>query len=242
MVFLLSPISEEFFVFRVILNYFNLMELYMIASWTIENLIKISNSHLKSDLAEKFFNPLTLAFEQYNINNAARIAAFLGQVFIESTFFSRLEENLNYKSAERLHDIFPRAFASLETAKQYIGKPEKIANRVYSSNFNKYLGNGDENTGDGWRYRGRGLIQVTGKYNYTVLSTNTGINFIANPELLLDPAYACISAAHFFKSRGLNELADQGSFDQLTEKVNKAKLELAQRSFYYQRGFQILGA
>lgn len=205
---------------------------------TSEQLKKIAP--VKQDKVELFLEPLNDAMAQYEINTKNRIAAFLAQVLIESSNFEKLQENLYYTTANRLQVVWPRAFPTIELAQQYLRNPEKLANRVYSGTYNKFLGNGDEASGDGWRFSGKGLIQLTGRYNFAQASKELNIDFVNNPNLLLEPKYACITAAYFFKSKGCNKLADMGLFEQVTGRINAAKLHLAERTKLYKKGLEVL--
>jgi putative chitinase len=158
--------------------------------------------------AELWTKPLNDAMERFEIDNSQRQAAFLAQVAHESNELRHLVENLNY-AAERLLLVWPKRFSTLEKAKQYERNPEKLANYVYANR----LGNGDEASGDGWRYRGRGLIQITGRGNYRTTGQGLALPLEQEPERLEEPDIAALSAAHFWKSRGLNELADDRNDD-----------------------------
>lgn len=206
---------------------------------TSEQLKKIAPT-IEQEKIDQFLEPLNNALAQYEINTKNRIAAFIAQILVESSNFEKLQENLYYTTASRLKVVWPRAFPDLAIAQQYLRNPEKLANRVYSGTYNKWLGNGDEKSGDGWKFAGKGLIQLTGRYNFAQASKEMNIDFVSNPNLLLQPEFACLSAAHFFKSKGCNELADKGLFEQLTERVNAAKLHLGERTKFYQRALNVL--
>jgi putative chitinase len=165
-------------------------------------------------VAGVFVSALNDAMSRFKIEGRLRVAAFLAQVGHESGQLRTLVENLNY-SAEGLIRTWPTRF-NLVTATGVARKPEQIANIVYASR----LGNGPAVTGDGWRYRGRGLIQVTGKTNYQNAGTALGLDLVSHPELLEQPEHAAMSAAWFWAVNGLNELADAGLFDKITRKVN----------------------
>lgn len=164
--------------------------------------------------AEKWLPFFTGAIQRFEINSPARIAAFVAQCAHESGRLALTEENLNY-SAKGLLAVFPKYFTPI-TAAQYERKPERIASRVYANR----MGNGDEAGGDGWRYRGRGLIQLTGKNNYQACSSAMGVDMVVNPHLLATMNYAALSAAWFWKKNGLNELADKGDFVAITKRIN----------------------
>jgi putative chitinase len=165
-------------------------------------------------MAEKWAQPLTAAMARYEINTPTRQAAFLAQVMHESARFTTLVENFNYR-ADRLVAVFPGYFDEHE-ALAYARQPSRIASRVYANR----MGNGDEASGDGWKYRGRGLIQITGRGNYFECGVTLGMDLIADPDKLLDPDMAAMSAACYWKTHGLNELADAGSFSTITKRIN----------------------
>lgn len=151
--------------------------------------------------------------DKYGINTPLRIAHFFAQIEHESNL-KAVSENLNY-SAQGLIQTFSKYFTTAESL-TFARKPEKIANRVYANR----IGNGDEKSGDGWKYRGRGFIQITGKDNYTQLAKDTGLDCLNNPDLLLQEANAMISALWFWKKSGLNKLADNNDVKVITRKIN----------------------
>lgn len=165
-------------------------------------------------VAEKWLPYLISAMARFSINTAARKAAFIAQVSHESGRLATVEENLNY-SASALLATFPSHFTSAIAA-QYARKPEAIANRAYAGR----MGNGSEISGDGWKYRGRGLIQITGLDNYKTCGVATGLSLVSSPDLLLNASAAALSAAWFFSSHGCNELADREDFAGITKKIN----------------------
>ena len=152
-------------------------------------------------------------FDSYGINTKLRIAHFMAQIEHESGL-KPISENLNY-SAKGLMQTFGKYFDTSESL-LYARKPEKIANRVYANR----MGNGDEKSGEGWKYRGRGFIQITGKYNYIMLSKDTRINFLDNPDLLLTEANSLISALWFWNKNKLNLLADKNDIEGITKVIN----------------------
>jgi len=166
--------------------------------------------------------PLNAATVEFSITSAQRTAMFITQIMHETGMLSRLVENLNY-SAQGLANNWDRysvtgkkGGAPNALALRLERKPEAIANNVYASR----LGNGDEASGDGWRYRGRGAIQTTGKANYAAALMALRIDCIERPEVLELPENAARSAALFWKTNGLNEIADTGVFDRTTKVVN----------------------
>lgn len=158
--------------------------------------------------------------EQYEINTSLRIAHFMTQLEHESGL-KPISENLNY-SAERLLQIFPKYFISKADADRYARQPDKIANRVYANR----IGNGSEVSGEGWKYRGRGFIQLTGKENYYRLYLDTDLDVIKNPDLLLEEPNALISALWFWKTRKLNVLADKDDLVGIRKRVNGGTIGL----------------
>jgi putative chitinase len=161
---------------------------------------------------EAWAQALSSAMEQFEITTPSRIAAFLAQLAHESGQLTRLSENLNY-SAKRLTQVWPNRFPTLEKAAQYEKNPQKLANYVYAMR----LGNGDEASGDGWNYRGRGPIQLTGRGNYRAAGLGIGLPLENEPGQLEYPGPAALSAAWFWKSHGLNELADDQNDDNNSE-------------------------
>jgi putative chitinase len=164
---------------------------------------------------EAFAGALTEAMQRFAINRHERQAAFLAQIGHESAQLTRTSENLNY-SAEGLLRTFPRYFIGLEQANKYAHKPEAIANRVYANRMH----NGDEQSGDGWKYRGAGLIQLTGKENHLAASLYFEKDLDAIGDWLRAPEGACLSAAWFWECAGGNEAADQGDFDKVSDLIN----------------------
>ena len=167
------------------------------------------------DIDVKWLQPLIDTFIKYNISTTQRQASFIGQCQHESNNFRTLEENLHY-SAAGLMRVWPSRFTSDVVAQAYANNPEKIANKVYSGR----MGNGDEESGDGWAYHGRGLIQLTGRDNYSACGASLGFALLTNPELLLQPKSACLSAGWFWGKRGLNALADAGDIETMTKRIN----------------------
>jgi len=181
-----------------------------------------------------FASALSLAMEKHQINTPKRVAAFLAQVGHESGHLTRLVENLNY-SAEGLIRTWPKRFTVL-TATGAARKPEQIANIVYASR----MGNGPAVTGDGWKYRGRGLVQITGWVNYQACGSALGLDLLNKPELLEQPVYAALSAAWYWSSNGLNELADAGKFEVITQRINGGQNGATDRLSIYQRALAAL--
>lgn len=183
---------------------------------------------------------------EFEINTPKRIAAFLAQTAHESGGYTMLTENLNYKAAT-LAACWPNRFAVLGADKKPVkengklvptavansiaGKPELIANLVYSSR----MGNGPAESGEGWLYRGRGLKQLTGKFNYTKCSEGLGVDLVTNPDLLLEPLYAARSAGWFWKTNNLSAFADSGDMEGMTKKINGGLIGIADRKARYEK-------
>jgi putative chitinase len=184
----------------------------------------------------KWLQPLEDTFAKYDINTPERQAAFIGQCAHESGNFKTLEENLNYKP-EALMRVWPSRFPDLATAMKYAHNPEAIANKVYGGR----MGNGPEETGDGWKYHGRGLIQLTGKENYANCGSGIGVDLLSNPNLLNTPEYAALSAGWFWNKKGLNALADAGDFETMTKRINGGTLGLEDRKAKIAKALSVLG-
>lgn len=183
-------------------------------------------------VAARFVEPLKIAAERYNINTPLRVAAWLSQLAHESSRFARLSENLNY-SAFGLAKTWPRRFAvngaPNALAMSLAHKPEQIANNAYANR----MGNGPQASGDGWKYRGGGLIQVTGKDNYRACGIALGVDLIASPEVLRTELYAALSAGWFWQTNNLNTLADRGDVISITKRINGGETGLADRQELY---------
>ena len=152
---------------------------------------------------------------RWEINSTARQAAFIGQLAHESMQFQHLSERLSY-SVERLMAVWPRRFPTIASARPYARNPVGLANKVYADR----LGNGNEASGDGYRFRGCGPIQITGRANYEAAGAAIGVDLITEPSLLLTPRVGLDSAGWFWKSNGLNELADARDYVQMTKRIN----------------------
>ena len=161
---------------------------------------------------------LTAAFDRWDINTPRRVAAALGQFAVEAgDDFGELRECLNYTHAERIAAVWPSVFPTVATARPYIGNPEMLANRVYANK----LGNGPEATGDGWAFRGRGMIQITGRDEYRGAWAALGDHPV---EWFASPEGAALSGAWYFTSRGCLSLADQWMLTAITKRVNGAAM------------------
>lgn len=180
-------------------------------------------------------DPLIQVMEANGINTPMRQAAFLAQCGHESADFTRTTENLNY-STERLLQVFPKYFKTKEEAARVAQNPEAIANIVYSGR----MGNGASTTGDGYKFRGRGYVQLTGRENYTKFSAKMGVDAVANPDYVATPEGAALSAVWFWNSRDLSPLADRGAMVDITRKINGGVVGLEDRMKRYEKALEIL--
>lgn len=200
----------------------------MINTFTLNNLVKIGSPLLTSERVLLFFTHLVEAMEKYEINTLLRVSHFLAQLCHESANFTILKENLNY-SANGLQKTFSKYFPTQDLALKYERNPKAIASRVYGSR----MGNGDESTGEGYTYRGRGFIMITGKDMYKQVGLALGIDLISNPDLLLDYKYSALAAAYFWDSRKLNSFADSDNIKEITRKINGGYNGLEDRIKHY---------
>jgi putative chitinase len=175
--------------------------------------------------------------DDYEINTPLRVAHFVAQCAHESGNFVFIKENLNYKAAS-LMSVFKKYFPTQELAQQYANKPERIANRVYANR----MGNGDEASGDGWRFCGRGLIQLTGKDNYTFFAGSLNISVEEAAEYLATFEGAAQSACFFWEQNNLNRFADANDTKGLTRAINGGYIGLEDRIKHTEHALHILGA
>ena len=191
---------------------------------------------VKNRYIEHWYRALEQLLPDYDINTPHRVAHFVAQCAHESGSFAFIEENLNYRAAS-LMNTFKKYFPTMELAQQYERKPERIANRVYASR----MGNGDEASGDGWRYRGRGLIQLTGKDNYTFFAGSLGIPVEEAAEYLETFEGAVQSACWFWETNNLNQWADKDDILTLTKRINGGTIGLEDRKKHYAHAKHVLG-
>jgi len=193
---------------------------------------------LKGHVPDTVIGQIPGVMEKFQINTPLRLAHFLAQCGHESGGFKAVNENLNY-GAKGLMGIFKKYFPTEAKAKEYERKPEKIANLVYGGR----MGNGPEASGDGFKYRGRGYIQLTGKDNYAAFDKVVAENIIETPDLVATK-YPLLSAAWFWNSRGLNALADKGAADAevtaITKKVNGGTIGLPDRIKHFKEYHALL--
>lgn len=162
------------------------------------------------ELAKKYKTLLN----NYGVSSPLRLAHFFAQIHHESGL-KPIAESFNY-SPERLLKVFPRYFKTVDEARKYAGKQQMTANYVYQNR----MGNGPSSTGDGWKFRGRGFMQTTGRSNYTALSKYTKVDYISNPDLLLTEADAMIAALYYWKTNNLNRYADRDDIDAVSDAIN----------------------
>ena len=185
----------------------------------------------------QWFEALSSILPEYEINTPERVAAFLAQTAHESGGYKALKENLNYRAAT-LRKVFPKYFPTDELAEQYAGKQEMIANRVYGNR----MGNGPEESGDGFRYCGRGLIQLTGKDNYTAFAESIETPVEELPEYLATFEGAVQSACWFWETNNLNQWADKGDILTLTKRINGGTIGLEDRIKHYNHALHVLAS
>lgn len=178
--------------------------------------------------------PLNQVFVKYDIGTPKRQAAFIGQCAVESANFTRLQENLKY-SAQRLMQVWPSRFPNISMAQPYANNPEKLANFVYAGRM------GNLQDGDGWQFHGRGLIQLTGRENYENCGNGIGVDLINDPDLLLTPQYAALSAGWFWNKKSLNALADTQEYGTMTRRINGGTTALDERIAKITKALQVLG-
>lgn len=185
------------------------------------------------EIVDAYVEPLNKVFEKFEINTPSRIAMFLAQVGHESGGLTRTSENLNYK-AERLSQIFPKYFRDVDPH-DYAKNPEKIANRVYSNR----MGNGDEHSGDGYKFRGRGLIQLTGRDNYESFAEDMEMDLDAAVQYLSTPEGAAMSAGWFWDQHDLNDWADKNDVKTVTKKINGGTIGLEEREELFEEALGV---
>ena len=196
----------------------------------------MNNEQLQSlGIDPKWLDPLNDTFAKYDISTPQRQACFIGQCQHESTNFTKLEEGLNY-SASRLMAVWPSRFPSLDVANQYANNPEKLANKVYGGRAD--LGNTED--GDGFKFHGRGIYQLTGRSNYTVCGEALGVPFADTPELILQPEWAVMSAGWFWNKKNLNSLADSKDYETMTKRINGGLNGFDDRKLKIAKAFEVL--
>jgi len=193
----------------------------------------------KNPYIDNWYDALSVLLPDYDINTPKRVAAFIAQCAHESGGFMVLKENLNYKAAS-LRKLFGKYFPNDQIAAEYASKPNKqeaIANRIYASR----MGNGDEASGDGYKYCGRGLIQLTGKSNYIAFAESLEISPEEAAEYLATFEGAAQSACWFWETNNLNQWADKGDIVTLTKRINGGTIGLEDRIKHYEHALHVLG-
>lgn len=178
----------------------------------------------KLGIGPQWVDPLNKTFARFGIDTPTQQAAFIGQCGHECGNFRILEENLNYRAAT-LIKLWPKRFPNQWIANAYAGNPKKIANMVYANR----MGNRDEASGDGYRFRGRGCIQLTGSTNYYNAGKALGVDFWAEPDLVATPEYAALTAGWFWSTHNCNQLAANMDWTGLTRKINGGTIGLDER-------------
>lgn len=190
--------------------------------------MKLDNNALIKLAKQLELEDLPLLFEKYEINTVNRAAGFLAQCSHESNNFSVLEENLNY-SAAALIKVFPKHFKSMDEAEQYARNPKKIANRVYANR----MGNGDEASGDGYKFRGRGFIQLTGKNNYQMFAETLKLSLDETINYCTTKNGAIESALFYWMNNNINSLCDKDDIETMTKAINGGLNGLDDRTSKY---------
>ena len=186
-------------------------------------------------IGNQWVDALNATFQRFNIDTPVRQAAFIGQCGHECGNFRILEENLNYR-AEVLQKLWPKRFDAAK-AQACARNPKLIANTVYSNR----MGNRDEDSGDGYRFRGRGCIQLTGSANYFHAGKALGVDLIMNPELVATPMYAALTAGWFWDTHKLNILADNRDWKAMCKRINGGYIGLADREKHINHALSVLG-
>lgn len=195
---------------------------------TAEQLQKL---HINPSLADVFNE----TFSRWGITTLRQQAGFIGQCGHESGNFTKLEEGLSY-SAERLMKVWPKRFPTLERAQPYARNPKALANNVYANR----MGNRDEASGDGFRFRGSGWLQLTGHDNFYHAGKGIGVDLVMNPDLARTPQYAALTAGWFWATQNCNSLAEAGDWTALTKKINGGTVGLDDRVLHTREAIKVL--
>ena len=210
----------------------------VVASTPIASVGGLKLDKLKGHIPDAVIAMIPDTAAKFEINTPLRLAHFLAQCGHESGGFKATQENLNY-SAKGLAGIFKKYFPTEAAAAPYARQPQKIASKVYGGR----MGNGPESTGEGYKFRGRGYIQLTGKENYTAFGKSIGEDMVANPDMVAS-TYALLSAAWFFSKNGLHKIADEGASDlvvtKITKRVNGGTIGLPDRIKHFKEYYHLL--
>ena len=191
----------------------------------------------KLHIGAEWADPLSETFARFGINSPVQQAAFIGQCGHECGQFRILEENLNYRAATLMR-LWPKRFPTLEVANAYAGNPKRIANMVYASR----MGNRGEDSGDGYRFRGRGCIQLTGSTNYFNAGKALGVDFWADPDLVATPKYAALTAGWFWSTHKCNEASEAQDWTRLTKIINGGVIGLQDRINHINQAIPVLSS
>jgi len=198
----------------------------------------VTSEQLKQlHIGSEWVDALNDTFQRFNILTPIQQASFIGQCGHECGNFKVLEENLNYR-AETLMKLWKSRFPTIEIANEYARNPKKIANKVYASR----MGNRDESSGDGYRFRGRGCIQLTGHANYFHAGKACDVDFVMQPDLVATPKYAAMTAGWFWNTHKLNQYADIRDFTMMTKKINGGTIGLNDRIKHINHALEVLNA
>jgi putative chitinase len=189
----------------------------------------------KLHIGEQWVEPLNETFSRFDISTPLRQASFIGQAGHESGNFTKLQEGLSY-SAERLMVIWPKRFPTLEIAQKYARNEKALANNVYANR----MGNRDEASGDGFRFSGKGLFQLTGHANFYHAGQALGEDFVMKPELVKTPKYAALTAGWFWNTHKLNQYADAKDYATMTKKINGGTIGLQDRIKHINHALEVL--
>jgi len=189
----------------------------------------------KLHIGEQWVEPLNETFARFDISTPIRQASFIGQAGHESGNFTKLQEGLSY-SAERLMKIWPKRFPTIEVAQKYARNEKALANNVYANR----MGNRDEASGDGFRFSGKGLFQLTGHSNFYHAGKALGEDFVMKPELVKTPRYAALTAGWFWDTHKLNKYADLQDFLMMTKKINGGTIGLDDRIRHINHALDVL--
>lgn len=189
----------------------------------------------KLRIGPEWADALNNTFDKFDISTPRQQAGFIGQCSHECGNFKVLEENLNYRAATLMR-LWPKRFPTLDVANEYSGQPRKIANKVYGGR----MGNRDESSGDGYRFRGRGCIQLTGSTNYFNAGKALGMDFWADPDLVATPTYAALTAGWFWSTHNCNQKALAADWAGLTKTINGGLIGLEDRVRHIDHALSVL--